>query len=121
MLDYYTWTRDSALTFKCLIDLFETSDQDYISHKELETDIRNYVSSQAVLQNVSNPSGTLKDGSGLGEPKFEIDLNPFSGAWGRPQRDGPALRDRHDHIRRLVDLPWSEIRSHQHHVAHHCK
>jgi glucoamylase len=75
-----------------LIDLFETSDQDYISRKELETDIRNYVSSQAVLQNVSNPSGTLRDGSGLGEPKFEIDLNPFSGAWGRPQRDGPALR-----------------------------
>lgn len=92
MLDYYTWTRDSALTFQCLIDLFESTDQDYISRKELETDIRNYVSSQAVLQNVSNPSGTLKDGSGLGEPKFEIDLNPFSGAWGRPQRDGPALR-----------------------------
>ncbi|KAJ5389659.1 Glucoamylase [Penicillium cataractarum] len=90
---YYTWTRDSALTIKCLIDLFEISGGGYsISTKELETGIRNYVSSQAVLQNVSNPSGTLQDGSGLGEPKFEIDLNPFSGSWGRPQRDGPALR-----------------------------
>lgn len=58
----------------------------------LETSIRNYVSAQAVLQNLSNPSGTLQDGAGLGEPKFEVDLNPFTGAWGRPQRDGPALR-----------------------------
>ncbi|KAI2792381.1 Glucoamylase [Penicillium oxalicum] len=90
---YYTWTRDSALTAKCLIDLFEDSRAKFpIDRKYLETGIRDYVSSQAILQSVSNPSGTLKDGSGLGEPKFEIDLNPFSGAWGRPQRDGPALR-----------------------------
>lgn len=75
-----------------MIDLFETAEDFGLSQRELETDIRNYVSAQAVLQNVSNPSGTLKDGSGLAEPKFEIDLNPFSGAWGRPQRDGPALR-----------------------------
>jgi glucoamylase len=29
---------------------------------------------------------------GLGEPKFNIDGSAFTGAWGRPQRDGPALR-----------------------------
>ncbi|KAJ5610328.1 glucan 1-4-alpha-glucosidase [Penicillium lagena] len=90
---FYTWTRDSALTFKCLIDLFDSGSSGFGSNKnDLETDIRNYVSAQAVLQNVSNPSGTLTDGTGLGEPKFEIDLNPFTGSWGRPQRDGPALR-----------------------------
>ncbi len=29
---------------------------------------------------------------GLGEPKFEVDGQPFMGGWGRPQRDGPPLR-----------------------------
>jgi len=40
---------------------------------------------------VSNPSGTVKTG-GLGEPKFNIGGSAFTGSWGRPQRDGPALR-----------------------------
>jgi glucoamylase len=30
--------------------------------------------------------------TGLGEPKFNVDATPFSGPWGRPQNDGPALR-----------------------------
>lgn len=41
---------------------------------------------------VPNPSGDLSDGAGLGEPKFNVDETAFTGAWGRPQRDGPALR-----------------------------
>lgn len=48
--------------------------------------------SQAKLQGVSNPSGGLSDGRGLGEAKFMVDLTQFTGEWGRPQRDGPALR-----------------------------
>lgn len=51
-----------------------------------------YIVGQAKLQTVSNPSGSLSDGSGLGEPKFNVDGSAFTGAWGRPQRDGPALR-----------------------------
>ncbi|QRV82228.1 glycoside hydrolase family 15 protein [Ceratobasidium sp. AG-Ba] len=43
------------------------------------------------LQQVSNPSGTI-DAGGLGEPKFHINETAFTGSWGRPQRDGPALR-----------------------------
>lgn len=54
--------------------------------------IEEYVSAQAGLQIVSNPSGQLSDGSGLGEPKFNADGSAFTGSWGRPQRDGPALR-----------------------------
>jgi glucoamylase len=30
--------------------------------------------------------------TGLGEPKFNVDGSAFTGAWGRPQNDGPALR-----------------------------
>lgn len=58
----------------------------------LQAQILNYIYAQAQLQAVSNPSGSLSNGAGLGEPKFEVDGSGFTGAWGRPQRDGPALR-----------------------------
>jgi glucoamylase len=81
------WTRDSALVFKNLIDRFtETYDAG------LQRRIEQYITAQVTLQGLSNPSGSLADGSGLGEPKFELTLKPFTGNWGRPQRDGPALR-----------------------------
>ncbi|CAE6450706.1 unnamed protein product [Rhizoctonia solani] len=66
--DYvYAWTRDSALVFKVLVD-------QVVSNRQ-----------------VSNPSGTVSSG-GLGEPKYNIDESAFTAGWGRPQRDGPALR-----------------------------
>ncbi|KAJ5178483.1 Six-hairpin glycosidase [Penicillium coprophilum] len=83
---FYTWTRDAALTLKVLIDDFlagETS---------LESTIQDYITAQAKLQAVSNPSGDLSDGAGLAEPKYQADATAFTGDWGRPQRDGPALR-----------------------------
>lgn len=83
---FYTWTRDSALTLEALVDAFVAG------NASLESEIQSYVYSQAQLQTVSNPSGDLSDGAGLGEPKFEVDGTPFTGNWGRPQRDGPALR-----------------------------
>ena len=82
----YTWTRDSALTLKTLVDEFING------NKALQSHIEDYLKAQAILQTVSNPSGSLSSGSGLGEPKFNIDGTRFNGAWGRPQRDGPALR-----------------------------
>ena len=51
-----------------------------------------YTSLQQTIQHTNNPSGNFDDLSGLGEPKFEMDGTPFTGSWGRPQRDGPALR-----------------------------
>lgn len=54
-------------------------------------EIENYINAQAIIQGVSNPSGGLSTG-GLGEPKFNVDETAFTGSWGRPQRDGPALR-----------------------------
>ncbi len=79
--DYlYTWTRDSSLVFKAIIDQF-TSGQD----PSLRNLIDEFVSAEGILQQVSNPSGTVSSG-GLGEPKFNIDETAFTGSWGRPQR-----------------------------------
>ncbi|KAB8235256.1 hypothetical protein ETB97_009487 [Aspergillus alliaceus] len=83
---FYTWTRDAGLTMEEVIELFLGGD------KSLEPIIHSYVDSQANQQTVSNPSGSLSDGSGLAEPKFNVNISAFTGAWGRPQRDGPALR-----------------------------
>lgn len=67
---------------------------DYIfGNHILEPYIEDYIHSQAILQTVSSPSGTLlPDGLGLAEPKFLVDSTKYNGPWGRPQRDGPALR-----------------------------
>ncbi|GLB37373.1 putative 1,4-alpha-D-glucan glucohydrolase [Lyophyllum shimeji] len=82
----YTWTRDSALVFQTIIDQYTLG-----LDTSLRSQIDNYVAAQKIIQQVSNPSGTVSTG-GLGEPKFNIDETAFTGAWGRPQRDGPALR-----------------------------
>jgi glucoamylase len=58
----------------------------------LQLEINDYISAQAKLQTIANPSGNLADGSGLAEPKFQPSGTAFTGEWGRPQRDGPALR-----------------------------
>lgn len=84
-VDYYTWTRDSTLVMQAILGLFQQGDMD------LQTVIEEYINAQAYLQTVSNPSGDLSTG-GLGEPKFNVNETAFTGAWGRPQRDGPALR-----------------------------
>lgn len=83
---FYTWTRDSALTIETLVGEFTAS-----KSPELERIIQDYISAQVVLQGVENPSGGLCSG-GLGEAKFTVNQTAFTGDWGRPQRDGPALR-----------------------------
>ncbi|KND94543.1 Glucoamylase [Tolypocladium ophioglossoides CBS 100239] len=84
---FYTWTRDSALVFKSIVDRFINQ-----YDAGLQRHIEEYIAAQAKLQGISGPSGSLSDGAGLGEPKYEANLTAFTGSWGRPQRDGPALR-----------------------------
>ncbi|KAI1073765.1 carbohydrate-binding module family 20 protein [Whalleya microplaca] len=84
---FYSWTRDAAMTMKMVIDEF------ILGKDELHQYIKDYIHSQAVVQTVTSASGAfLPSGAGLGEPKFNADGTRFNGAWGRPQRDGPALR-----------------------------
>ncbi|KZT62841.1 carbohydrate-binding module family 20 protein [Calocera cornea HHB12733] len=85
--DYdYEWIRDASLVNKLLIDRY-TQGRD----GSLQGTIESWISSMAIIQQVPNPSGNVSTG-GLGEPKFNPDMTAFTGAWGRPQRDGPALR-----------------------------
>jgi len=84
--DLYTWTRTAALTFKILIERLSVTDKPKISDH-----IDDYVKSQDRLRLMSNPSGGHWSG-GLGEPKFYPNGTAFTGAWNRPQQDGPALR-----------------------------
>jgi glucoamylase len=83
--------RDAAITMNTLVDMYT----DHVSSaldSELSTILDAYASLQLKIQQTSNPSGNYNDLSGLGEPKFEVDGTPFRASWGRPQRDGPALR-----------------------------
>jgi glucoamylase len=57
----------------------------------LEAQFMDYIYFSQQVQHTNNPSGGYATG-GLGEPKFNVDGTPFTGPWGRPQRDGPALR-----------------------------
>lgn len=87
--DYlYTWTRDSSLVFKALVDQLIAGGGPAGSMSSL---IDMFVTAEASIQQVPNPSGNITTG-GLGEPKFMINKTAFTAAWGRPQRDGPALR-----------------------------
>lgn len=73
------------MVYKSLVERFIAGDT------SLQSKIDDFVSSQTTLQGVSNPSGG-PDSGGLGEPKFNVDMSAYTGAWGRPQRDGPPLR-----------------------------
>lgn len=87
---YYQWTRDSAITFLSVIA--EIEDNGF--NMTLAEVVEHYISKSYLLQRTSNPSGSFnnKNHDGLGEPKFNTDGSEYTGNWGRPQNDGPALR-----------------------------
>lgn len=49
----------------------------------LQTIIEEYIGASAQLQTISSKSGIFADGTGLGEPKFNINLMEFTGDWGK--------------------------------------
>jgi glucoamylase len=86
-----TGVRDAAITMHSLVDVY-ADDASSSLGSYMSTILDAYTSLQSHIQHTSNPSGSFSDLSGLGEPKFHVDGTPFTGSWGRPQRDGPALR-----------------------------
>ncbi|ODQ81659.1 glycoside hydrolase family 15 protein [Babjeviella inositovora NRRL Y-12698] len=91
---FYQWIRDGALTINSLV--YHLSDNPLMlndsCHRLLKYIVEQYLANSYVLQRTSNPSGDFASLSGLGEPKFNMNGEPFNHQWGRPQRDGPALR-----------------------------
>lgn len=61
-------------------------------NRTLQNIILDYINASSIIQRVSNPSGDFSTLEGLGEPKFNVNGTAFTLNWGRPQRDGPALR-----------------------------
>lgn len=98
---YYTWTRDASLTLNRLVPLLvggkyypawaPSADSANASEPLVEELIRDFIRADAGIQVEPNPSGNLYTG-GLAEPKFNVNGSAYWGSWGRPQRDGPALR-----------------------------
>ncbi len=73
---YYHWIRDAALTMLAIQEL-------------------GFGAPEALLKDFLNITKIHQDNSGngnLGEPKYLVNGEPYTGPWGRPQNDGPALR-----------------------------
>lgn len=73
---FFHWTRDAALVMRALqkkdSERFEKLLMDYALREKAHQEVYAL--------------------TGLGEPKFNVDSSSYTGPWGRPQNDGPALR-----------------------------
>ncbi|RVD84638.1 uncharacterized protein DFL_006377 [Arthrobotrys flagrans] len=81
---FYQWTRDGSIVMEHIVS-------EYLANGAYLQYIKDWVNVQSTLQHTTNPSGSFTSG-GLGEPKFNVDNSAYNEPWGRPQRDGPALR-----------------------------
>ncbi len=79
---FFHWIRDAALTMDAVLgtDARATSESE---RARIRT---------AMLEYVDFSRSNQLGGSVPGEPKYEVDGKAFTGPWGRPQNDGPALR-----------------------------
>lgn len=89
--------RDAALTASTLVSLYDhasSTPSSLASSPPLFAILSAYIALTQRLQHTPNPSGPSLPHSlsGLDEPKFHANGSAFTSSWGRPQRDGPALR-----------------------------
>lgn len=82
---FYHWIRDAALIMDVVVELYKKAPTPEAKAHYFNV-LMDYINFSRRNQMTPNPSG------GLGEPKFEADGSAFTGSWGRPQNDGPALR-----------------------------
>ncbi|WP_438014968.1 glycoside hydrolase family 15 protein [Sorangium sp. So ce315] len=83
---YFHWVRDSGIAIKAILSLYQSATQP-AARQPYFSQLMDFVDFSRHIQRTSTHSP-----AGLGEPKFTIDGEPYSGPWGRPQHDGPAIR-----------------------------
>lgn len=81
---YFVWTRDAALVANVILSMYERA-TDVAEKREYLKHVLDYAEFSLVNMKRASPAGP-------GEPKFHVNGEPFTGPWGRPQNDGPALR-----------------------------
>lgn len=81
---YYHWVRDAALSYDALLTYYEHSSNAKLKNI-INQKMHDYRDFSVRLQHTQTITG-------LGEPKFYVDGRAYTGDWGRPQNDGPALR-----------------------------
>ena len=76
--DYnFHWVRDAAIVMKGIIILYNDDNQ----NQKYKNIMLKYIETELI--HIQHHAA---------EPKFNIDKTPYTGEWGRPQNDGPALR-----------------------------
>lgn len=103
---YFHWVRDAALVVDSLLNVYIDP---RFSNSAVKTQIRAFLLDH--LQFNVKVQASSEAFKGLGEPKFLMNGLPFTGPWGRPQNDGPALRAS-AHVR-ILDIAlrekWPEL------------
>ncbi|WP_437594806.1 glycoside hydrolase family 15 protein [Sorangium sp. So ce1000] len=83
---YFHWVRDSGIAVKAVLSLYQSATQAAARQWYLNL-LMDFVNFSRHIQRTA-----ARSPAGQGEPKFTIDGEPYSGPWGRPQNDGPAIR-----------------------------
>ncbi|KAF9307048.1 glycoside hydrolase 15 protein [Podila horticola] len=102
---WYHWARDGALSMDVVAKLYAKAvvAGDTTNANLYKSKLQAWITFEAGLASRTNPTvgitGNAADN--VGEPKFNVDGSAFTGGWGRPQNDGPALRVRT--IKRFLD------------------
>lgn len=82
----FHWTRDAALTWQALLKVYQRNSSSRAKTALLKR-FKDWVSfEKRAVRNA------IAAGLSQGEPKFQLDAKVYTGEWGRPQNDGPALR-----------------------------
>jgi glucoamylase len=82
---YYCWVRDAALVMH-VVGLLLARSTDRRAKALYFKRLKEYVEFSRFTQTTPDRQADQ------GEPKFHVDGTAFTGEWGRPQNDGPALR-----------------------------
>lgn len=82
----FHWTRDGALVWQALLRVYQTT-ADPALKANLIKRFQEWVQFEKKCLQSAAQLGLTR-----GEPKFNLDGSAYTGPWGRPQNDGPALR-----------------------------